>query len=56
MRLPMFFICTVLRTILQQRLIRDGRSEEAAACFEFLPTRSRLDLMGWEEQDIFAHS
>jgi len=45
-----------LRTILQQRLIRDGRSEEAAACFEFLPTRSRLDLMGWEEQDIFAHS
>jgi ribonuclease D len=45
-----------LRTILQQRLIRDGRSEEAAACFEFLPTRSRLDLMGWAEQDIFAHS
>ena len=45
-----------LRTILQQRLLRDGRSEEAAACFEFLPTRSRLDLMGWEEQDIFAHS
>jgi ribonuclease D len=45
-----------LRTILQQRLVRDGRSEEAAACFEFLPTRSRLDLMGWEEQDIFAHS
>ncbi|WP_457300534.1 ribonuclease D, partial [Phyllobacterium sp. P5_D12] len=41
-----------LRTILQQRLIRDGRSEEAAACFEFLPTRSRLDLMGWDEQDI----
>ena len=45
-----------LRTFLQQRLVRDGRSEEAAACFEFLPTRSRLDLMGWEEQDIFAHS
>jgi ribonuclease D len=45
-----------LRTILQQRLVRDGRSEEAAACFEFLPTRSKLDLMGWEEQDIFAHS
>ncbi len=45
-----------LRTILQQRLVRDGRSEEAAACFEFLPTRSRLDLMGWDEQDIFAHS
>ncbi|PSH67606.1 ribonuclease D [Phyllobacterium brassicacearum] len=45
-----------LRTILQQRLVRDGRSDEASACFEFLPTRSKLDLMGWEEQDIFAHS
>ncbi|ATU93089.1 ribonuclease D [Phyllobacterium zundukense] len=45
-----------LRTILQQRLDRDGRAEEAAACFEFLPTRSKLDLMGWAEQDIFAHS
>lgn len=45
-----------LRTILQQRLERDGRAEEAADCFEFLPTRSKLDLMGWDEQDIFAHS
>jgi ribonuclease D len=45
-----------LRAILQQRLVRDGRAEEAAACFEFLPTRSKLDLMGWDEQDIFAHS
>ncbi|MEP7453006.1 ribonuclease D [Phyllobacterium sp. SB3] len=45
-----------LRIILQQRLERDGRAEEAAACFEFLPTRSKLDLMGWDEQDIFAHS
>jgi ribonuclease D len=45
-----------LRTILQERLERDGRAQEAAACFEFLPTRSRLDLMGWDEQDIFAHS
>lgn len=45
-----------LRAILQQRLERDGRAEEAAACFEFLPTRSKLDLMGWDEQDIFAHS
>jgi ribonuclease D len=45
-----------LRTILQQRLVRDGRAEEAGACFEFLPTRSKLDLMGWDEQDIFAHS
>lgn len=45
-----------LRTILQQRLERDGRAEEAGACFEFLPTRAKLDLMGWDEQDIFAHS
>jgi ribonuclease D len=45
-----------LRTILQQRLERDGRVEEAGACFDFLPTRSKLDLMGWDEQDIFAHS
>ncbi|MHC1547104.1 ribonuclease D [Phyllobacterium sp. K27] len=45
-----------LRAILQQRLERDGRAEEAMACFEFLPTRSKLDLMGWDEQDIFAHS
>jgi ribonuclease D len=45
-----------LRDILQQRLVRDGRAEEAQACFEFLPTRAKLDLMGWNEQDIFAHS
>lgn len=45
-----------LRAILLQRLERDGRAEEATACFKFLPTRSKLDLMGWDEQDIFAHS
>ena len=26
------------------------------ACFEFLPTRAKLDLQGWEAEDIFAHS
>ncbi len=36
-------------------LAREGRSELAKACFDFLPTRSRLDLEGWEEMDIFAH-
>ncbi|GHC80262.1 ribonuclease D [Limoniibacter endophyticus] len=41
---------------LKFRLDRDGRTEEAAACFAFLPYRARLDLMGWDEQDIFAHS
>ena len=45
-----------LSAILIERLKRDGRAEEAAACFQFLPTRSKLDLMGWDEQDIFAHS
>ena len=38
------------------RLNRDGRIELANACFEFLPTRAKLDLLGWEETDIFAHS
>ena len=45
-----------LRDALLGRLSRDGRMAEAEACFEFLPTRSKLDLMGWDEQDIFAHS
>ncbi|MFW5752846.1 MAG: ribonuclease D, partial [Planctomycetota bacterium] len=31
------------------------RMEVAQACFDFLPARARLDLMGWPEQDIFAH-
>lgn len=45
-----------LRDKLTMRLIRDNRTDLAAACFEFLPTRARLDLLGWEETDIFAHS
>jgi len=45
-----------LREKLTARLIRDGRWDIATACFEFLPTRAKLDLMGWEETDIFAHS
>ncbi|MFN7093419.1 MAG: ribonuclease D [Allorhizobium sp.] len=45
-----------LRDKLTQRLLRDDRMEHAKACFEFLPTRSKLDLLGWEETDIFAHS
>lgn len=45
-----------LREALQMRLDRDGRAAEAAACFDFLPTRAKLDLMGWDEEDIFAHS
>ncbi|WHA43050.1 ribonuclease D [Agrobacterium larrymoorei] len=45
-----------LRDKLTQRLIRDGRYDHATACFAFLPTRSKLDLLGWEDTDIFAHS
>lgn len=45
-----------LKDKLTGRLMRDGRAEMAKACFEFLPTRSKLDLLGWEETDIFAHS
>jgi ribonuclease D len=44
-----------IRTRLDAMLARDGRTELAQACFGFLPTRARLDLSGWPEQDIFAH-
>ena len=37
-------------------LAREGRTEMADACFRFLPTRAALDLNGWPETDIFAHS
>jgi ribonuclease D len=45
-----------LRTELDRRLAREGRTELAQACFDFLPTRAKLDLAGWPETDIFAHS
>ncbi|MDG1473230.1 MAG: ribonuclease D [Ascidiaceihabitans sp.] len=45
-----------LRDELNKRLIREGRMEVAQACFDFLPMRSNLDLIGWPETDIFAHS
>jgi ribonuclease D len=44
-----------IRDRLDAMLAREGRTELAQACFGFLPTRARLDLMGWPEQDIFAH-
>ncbi len=44
-----------LRRRLDQMLEREGRLSLAKACFEFLPMRARLDLMGWAEQDIFSH-
>ena len=45
-----------LKTALDSRLAREGRAEIAQACFDFLPPRARLDLAGWDEIDIFAHS
>lgn len=44
-----------LRDILNERLSREGRTEIAQACFDFLPTRAKLDLIGWPEIDIFSH-
>jgi len=44
-----------LKEKLDERLAREGRTDLAAAAFEFLPTRARLDLAGWPEIDIFAH-
>lgn len=38
-----------------QMLHREGRTEIAKACFEFIPVRSDLDLAGWTEEDVFAH-
>jgi ribonuclease D len=45
-----------LKTELESRLVREGRMELAQRCFDFLPTRAELDLMGWDEpNDIFHH-
>ncbi|WP_425051133.1 ribonuclease D [Psychromarinibacter sp. S121] len=44
-----------LREKLNERLHREGRMDLAQACFDFLPTRARLDLAGWPEIDVFAH-
>ena len=44
-----------LRAKLDSLLARENRSEIAAACFQFLPTRAKLDLLGWPDSDIFSH-
>ena len=44
-----------MHAILVERLEREGRTEMAQACFDFLPVRARLDLSGWAEKDIFSH-
>jgi len=45
-----------LKERLDAMLERENRSEIAQSCFAFLPTRAQLDLLGWPETDIFAHS
>ncbi|MCL4675706.1 MAG: ribonuclease D [Pararhodobacter sp.] len=44
-----------LKAGLEVMLQREGRSETARACFDFLPHRAALDLAGWPEIDIFSH-
>lgn len=45
----------VIMNRLNDMLVREGRMEIAQACFEFLPVRARLDLIGFED-DVFAHT
>ncbi len=45
-----------LREAFDVMLAREGRSELAQSCFDFLPARAKLDLLGWADTDIFAHS
>lgn len=44
-----------LRERLDAMLVREGRTDLAQACFDFLPARAELDLRGWPDVDIFAH-
>ena len=44
-----------LKDRLDEMIDREGRRGLLEACFEFLPTRAELDLMGWSEEDIFHH-
>jgi ribonuclease D len=44
-----------LKEKLDALLAREGRIEIAKACFDFIPHRAALDLLGWGETDIFAH-
>ncbi len=44
-----------LRDELTLRLEREGRTDLAQACFDFLPARALLDIAGWAENDIFSH-
>ncbi|GGE07123.1 3'-5' exonuclease [Aureimonas endophytica] len=45
-----------IMAVLLKRLEREDRLDLAKASFAYLPTRARLDLLGWGEEDIFSHS
>jgi ribonuclease D len=45
-----------LRETLNTMLVREGRMDMAQACFDFLPMRAKIDLAGWPDIDVFAHS
>ena len=45
-----------LKAKLDEMLAREGRADLAKACFDFLPHRAALDVAGWPDVDIFAHS
>ncbi|MQX37486.1 ribonuclease D [Roseospira navarrensis] len=44
-----------LRDHMDALLAREGRTDLARACFDFLPQRARLDVAGWADEDVFAH-
>lgn len=45
-----------LKAELETRLLREGRLDLAKRCFDYLPTRAELDLLGWDAaNDIFLH-
>ena len=44
-----------IREQLEEMLAREGRTKLAQACFDFLPTRAKLDTEGWPDTDIFSH-
>ena len=45
-----------LKSALEAILAREGRTDLAQRCFDYLPTRAELDLMGWDEpNDLFHH-
>jgi ribonuclease D len=45
-----------IKARLDMMLAREGRADLAHACFRFLPVRAELDLAGWMDEDVFAHS